>query len=232
VTESSPLVWRKRVFFGDRNGDLWALSTETHKVVWKYHTGGKIAGAPAMLNDRIVVGSYDGAVYCFTYDGKVIWKRSTSGALGVTDPFYGTAALAYNTVYLGSIGRHVFAFDLSNGGTRWKTSTGAWIYASPAVWKGLVLIGCFDTWFYALDAANGRLVWKFNARGKISGSPTVLNGVVYFSTLNWKTFGLDARTGKQLWTFGDGKYTPVTADKERLYLCGALKLYCLVPSKK
>ena len=75
TTESSPLVWRGRIFFGDRNGDLWALSMRTHKVVWKYHCAGKVTGAPAMLNERIVVGDYAGYVYCFNYDGGVIWKR-------------------------------------------------------------------------------------------------------------------------------------------------------------
>ena len=60
----------------------------------------------------------------------------------------------------------------------------------------------------------------------------MLNGVVYFATLKWMTYACDAKTGKLLWKWGDGKYTPVTADRERLYLCGALKIYCMVPKKK
>ena len=45
-------------------------------------------------------------------------------------------------------------------------------------------------------------------------------GIVYFSTLKRRTYALDARTGKLVWTFPDGKYSPVVADAERLYLVG------------
>jgi outer membrane protein assembly factor BamB len=57
----------------------------------------------------------------------------------------------------------------------------------------------------------------------------VLDGIVYFSTLEQMTFGLDARTGKKLWAFDDGKYSPVVADKERVYVVGYKRLYGLLP---
>ena len=41
-------------------------------------------------------------------------------------------------------------------------------------------------------------------------------------------FPLDARNGKRLWTFNDGKYTPVVADAERLYLVGHARVYGMV----
>ena len=49
---------------------------------------------------------------------------------------------------------------------------------------------------------------------------------MWFSTLR------DARTrstrGSALWEFPDGKYTPVVADAERLYLVGYARLYGMV----
>jgi len=71
--------------------------------------------------------------------------------------------------------------------------------------------------------------WSFDAGAPISGAPTVLDGIVYFSTLGEKTFGLDARNGKKLWEFGDGKYSPVVADEQHVYLAGYKKLYGLLP---
>ena len=44
-------------------------------------------------------------------------------------------------------------------------------------------------------------------------------------------FGLDAVTGRQVWTFPDGKYSPVVADRERLYLVGYARIYGLVPRR-
>jgi outer membrane protein assembly factor BamB len=105
------------------------------------------------------------------------------------------------------------------------------VYASPAVWRGLVLLGSYDHTFYALDAATGDVRWRFRANGPISGSATVLAGVVYFSTFNERTYALDARTGRQLWAWPDGKYSPVVADRDRLYLVGWGRLYGLVERK-
>jgi outer membrane protein assembly factor BamB len=58
----------------------------------------------------------------------------------------------------------------------------------------------------------------------------VIAGRVYFATLKGRTYALDARSGKPLWTFPDGKYSPVVADSERLYLIGYARIYGLVPS--
>jgi len=57
----------------------------------------------------------------------------------------------------------------------------------------------------------------------------MMEGVVYFSTLKGKTFALDAKSGKQLWVFGDGQYSPLVADEERVYLVGVKKLYGMTP---
>ena len=51
------------------DGNVYAMSLTTHKLVWRYHTGGAVKGAPAELDGRLVVGAYDGAVYCLNYNG-------------------------------------------------------------------------------------------------------------------------------------------------------------------
>jgi len=55
----------------------------------------------------------------------------------------------------------------------------------------------------------------------------VIAGRVYFATLAGTTYALDARTGAKVWTFPDGKYSPVVADADRLYLVGKARLYGL-----
>jgi outer membrane protein assembly factor BamB len=96
------------------------------------------------------------------------------------------------------------------------------------VWRIRLYAGSYSGRFYAFDAATGDVVWRFKANGEISGSPTIMNGVVYFSTLKERTYALDARNGKVLWTFSDGKYSPVVADRERLYLVGHARVYGMV----
>ena len=46
------------------------------------------------------------------------------------------------------------------------------------------------------------------------------------------TYAIDARNGKKLWTFADGRYSPVVADSQRLYLVGNTAVYGLVEKRK
>jgi len=229
-SESSPLLANGRVYVGDWLGNVYALDARTGKTVWEYHTGGKIKGAVALGGKRVYVGAYDGWLYALdARTGRLVWRASGDSRLFGHGTFYSTPALAYGRVYIGSTDGKVYSFGATTGKRRWSHHTGGYVYGSPAIWRQLVLIGSYDHTFYAFDAATGNVRWRFKANGPISGSATVVGGVVYFATLKGRTYGLDAATGSQLWSFPDGKYSPVVADKHRLYLVGYGKLYGFTP---
>ena len=107
-----------------------------------------------------------------------------------------------------------------------------YVYSSAAVWRDRVYVGSYSHRFFCMDAATGNILWQFKANGPISGSPTVIAGRVYFATLKGTTYALDARTGGQVWTYPDGKYSPVVADADRLYLTGNARIYGLVEKRR
>jgi outer membrane protein assembly factor BamB len=224
VTESSPLLVDGLLYFGSWDRKMYALDAKTGRVKWAFSTGDKIKDGAAYGNGTIYFGSYDGKVYALdARTGKRRWAASGNGN------FYATPALAYGRVFIGNTDGRVYAFGAKSGNLLWARSTGDYVYSSAAVWNRKVYAGSYDGRFYALDAGTGDVHWSFDAKGPISGSPTVVAGVVYFSTLRRRTFALDARTGKTLWTFADGKYTPLVADEERVYLVGYKRIYGLAP---
>ncbi|HEX5467604.1 MAG TPA: PQQ-binding-like beta-propeller repeat protein [Gaiellaceae bacterium] len=224
VIESSPLVVGRLLYFGSWDGKVYALDVRTHKPVWTFATGDQVKGGPAYANGTLYFGSYDDKVYAVNArTGKLRW--SASG----TANFYATPTVAYGRVFVGNTDGRVYAFGADSGHLLWAKATGGFVYSSAAVWDRTVYVGSYSKRFYALDAGSGDVRWSFDAGAPISGAPTVLDGVVYFSTLDEKTFALDARNGKKLWRFDDGKYSPVVADRERIYLAGYKKLYGLAP---
>jgi outer membrane protein assembly factor BamB len=70
-----------------------------------------------------------------------------------------------------SVDGHVYAFSAANGDLLWSFGTGSYVYASPAVWRGLVLVGSYDHDFYALDEGTGSLRWSFHANARPSPEP-------------------------------------------------------------
>jgi outer membrane protein assembly factor BamB len=232
ASETSPVVIGNRLYVGDWLGNVYALDKRTGRIVWTARTGGAVKGAVAVSGNRVYAGSYDGHVYAFdARNGHRLWRASGQPRLFGSGRFYSTPAAAYGRVYIGSTDGKVYSFGATSGKLRWSHSTGGFVYGSPAIWHQLVLIGSYDHTFYALDAATGDLRWRFKANGPISGSGTVINGIVYFASLTKKgrTYALDARTGRLLWSFPDGRYTPVVADKQHLYLVGYAKLYAFAP---
>jgi len=129
----------------------------------------------------------------------------------------------------GSTDRNVYAFDAKTGELVWTFATGGFVYGAAAVWKKTVYVGSYDGLFYALDARTGEKVWSFEADGEISGSATVLAGIVYFSTLAGTSYGLNAGSGAEEWIFGEGKYAPIVADRERVYVTGYARVYGFEP---
>jgi outer membrane protein assembly factor BamB len=229
-TESSPLVAYERVYVGDWRGYVYALHARTGKVDWKFKTGGRIKGAVTLAGGRVFVGSYDHHLYALdARTGRLAWRGAAQERIGKRGTFYSTPAVAYGRVYVGATDGKVYSFGAGSGKLRWSHGTGGYVYSSPAVWKQRVYVGSYSKWLYCFDAATGDVKWRFRANGEISGSPTVLAGLVYFSTLERRTYALDARTGRVAWTFPDGKYTPVAADRSRLYLVGYARIYGLVP---
>jgi outer membrane protein assembly factor BamB len=231
-TESSPLVAGGLVVVGDWRGDVTALDRRTGKVRWRTRTGGRVKGAVAQSGRRLFVGAYDGRLYSFALrTGRELWSTGSQEGLTGRGTFYSTPAIAYGRVYIGSTDGKVYSFGAASGDLIWSQGTGGYVYSSPAVARGRVFAGSYSGRLFAFDAATGDVVWETDAGGEISGAPTVLAGLVYAATLEGRTFAVDARDGRVVWRFPDGKYTPVAADRERVYLVGHTRVYGLAPRR-
>ena len=227
-SESSPVVSGGSVYVGDWAGRVYAFSARTGRRWWTFQAGGKVKDGIAVSGERVYFGAYDGHVYSLdARTGKLVWKASSQPRFGHAGEFYATPSVAYGRVFIGSTDGKEYAFGATTGDLLWSHSTGGYVYSSSAVWRRRVFAGSYSGRFFCFDAATGDVLWSFPANGAISGSPTIVAGRVYFATLAGRTYALNAATGRLLWTFPDGKYSPVVADSERLYLIGYTRLYGL-----
>jgi outer membrane protein assembly factor BamB len=240
-TESSPIVWQDKVFFGDQSGHVYALGAQGGRLRWTYHATGAVKGGPSISSGALYFGDYAGRAYALNArNGHQIWAANTSGTeFGFgSGNFYSTAAVAFGRVYMGNTDGRVYSFSARTGRLAWATATGAYVYSSPAVANtpGLgptVYVGSYDGHLYAFDARSGAIRWSHDARGKISGSPQIIGNVVYYDNLAAKTTaGLNARTGRQVFWFHDGAFNPAISDGHVLYLVGVSRLYQLKPRQR
>ena len=237
VVETSPLLADGLVYFGSWDHRVYAVDARTGRLAWSFVTGDRVKGGVAFARETIFAGSYDGRLYALdAKSGRLRWAAGDGGLGGL----YATPSVAKGRVFVGSANGRLYAFATSTGRLLWSRRTGSFVYSPAALSGGAAYIGSYDHRLYALSQATGAIRWTFDAGAPISGAPTVLGGLVYFSTCGScssyesnprarRTFAVDARTGRLAWRFPDGEYSPVIADRERLYLTGHTSLYGLLP---
>jgi len=243
-SESSPLVVGRRVYVGSWDHRVYALGLGTGKVLWSTLLGGEVDSSAAYSGGIVFVGDNSGTVTALdARTGAIRWQARSFSRFGRgREYFYATPTVAYGRVFASNTDGTVYAFGAGTGHLLWASHLGSYVYTAPAVWNRTVYAGTYDGRFYALDAATGATRWVREMPAAVHGAPTVMDGLVYVATCGrcgqhgvrsakrgpFATYALNARTGKLVWMFGDGHYSPLVADEDRVYLVGSTRVYGMV----
>ena len=210
------------LYTGTMDGDVRALDAGTGELLWKFALRGEevdpaIYGAPAIGDELLYVGGYDGFLYALTLaDGLEVWNTSVGGS----KPIVGGPVVADGLVLVGSSDGNLYAFDAAEGFFHWAFQTGAAVWSTPSVSDGVAYFGSLDHNVYAVDLRDGTKLWSFQAHGAVTASPVVARGRVYVGSFASVFFALDARTGKEVWRF-DGAdkwyWGGAVADESTIY---------------
>ncbi len=245
ASESSTLLVGNSVYFGAWDHRLYSLNARTGKRRWSFKADDELNSSPAYARGTIYIGSDGGSLYAIdARTGRLRWRaRSFSSLRWGREYFYATPTVAYGRVYIGNSDGIVYAYGAQSGRLLWAQRAGTYVYSAAAVWRKTVYVGSYDGKLYALDAATGDVKWTHQSPSAIHGAPTVMAGLVYFSSCGTcghnasreakfgrrGTYAVDARTGRLVWSFPDGRYSPIVADSERVYLVGNTRVYGLDP---
>lgn len=96
-------------------------------------------------------------------------------------------------------GGKLYAFDATNGATKWFFETQKEIVSSSAIANGLAFVGSEN--LYAVDINTGKLKWKYDTGDFVYSSPAVANGIVYVGCNNGYLYAINAVTGSKKWAY-------------------------------
>lgn len=131
---TAPVAAGGRVFFGDRNGAVYALDAQDGSLRWKFRTAGPVYFPPAVAAGRVFAGSADGRVYALeAATGRRLWTFRAAptdrwipvyGKLISTWPVAGGVVEQNGTVYAAAgiahyDGTYVYALDTASGKVKW-----------------------------------------------------------------------------------------------------------------
>jgi len=218
---SSPTVEQGRVYIGGSSFNC--LNANNGDIIWTYPSGLHVSSSPAVVNDRVYVGTWYQGLCCFDADP----DDNGDGVINHNpyDEIEDDNDEGFNDSFPAE-------YDLI-----WKFETGGLVISSPAIYDGKVYIGSQDKKVYCLNATgNGdgttEEIWRYSTKGLIQSSPAIAYDEVYIGSNDHKIYCLYANNGTKKWsysTIGDVKCSPAYYDG-KVYACslGYIgRVYCL-----
>ncbi|RZB29346.1 MAG: hypothetical protein AEth_01314 [Candidatus Argoarchaeum ethanivorans] len=194
--EGGACISNGRVYVANRIGGsgklgLYCLNEATGEIIWHNPIGGSGGvSTPAILGDRLFVGSLTGDLYCVNaLNGTTIWNRT----IELKPSYWGVGScplIHEDTVFVNTVsGGAVFAFGF-DGNELWNITTGSYgeyppavaYYISPAAYDRKIFFGGAGPALYCVDIETQNELWNFSTTGTMSTTPAIDCGIVYLAT--------------------------------------------------
>lgn len=137
---AGPAVAYGRVYIGNVNGRVLALSAATGRINWVHGVDDYVYASAAVADRTVYVGSYDHRLYALdAVTGKVRWQRDARERIS------GSATVIGDLVWVSTLAKNprqgvTIAYDTATGRERFRFPDGR--YATPVGIKGrLILTG-------------------------------------------------------------------------------------------
>lgn len=217
---SNIAISQDRLFFGDAEGNFYALDAATGDKLWSVQFGDKIWASPTVSGDTVYISCFDKNLYALDItDGSIRWQTAEAGTI-ITTPL-----VVNDTIYVGSFNRYFYALNVTNGAIKWQSENeaGKWFWAGAVTVGGIIYAPNLDGKVYMFDAATGReTAPPVNLGGQISADPVVAGNQVILATKEASVYALDTATARAslLVTLGDNEevLAPLAADGNIAYI--------------
>jgi len=199
--KAAPTVDATLVYIGDEEGTLHAIDRATGKRKWKMKTGDEIAGAVALVGDKLVFGSHDFSLYCLkAADGSIVWKFQTENYVNCS------TAIEGNNTFIAGCDTKIRVIDIVHGKETHEVplGDGAYLIASPAVLGDVLYVGTHDGRFVAVDWNKQQVLWTFTDPKlplKYHSSAAVIDEYVLVGGYDKKLHCLDRQKGNEIWNY-------------------------------
>ena len=126
------------------------------KGLWTFKTGSEIKSSPVVVNDIVLVGSYDAHLYGLdAKTGKLRWKVLTDGQV------HATPAVQNGLAFIAGCDAKFRAIRVTDGRQMFVIDSGAYTGASPLLDGDRAYFGTFDNEVLALDLKARKIAWRY-----------------------------------------------------------------------
>lgn len=199
---TSPVVKTEgTVYFGDTEGEVYAVDEETENILWSSSLGSELVYASPIVGDGSVYFTHgSGVVHSFNLSGGKNWEFKTD------QPTLSTPAVVGDRVFAVDA-KSVYAVNAESGEEIWKTEVDEVIAFSPTVDESLY-VGTIESrrpkgqgangTLYSISPDDGSVNWRVSGSGVVT-TPAVTEDTVVFGTVNGSLLAVEKETGDEVW---------------------------------
>ena len=197
------------LYIGTMEGEVLAVNKLTGDTEWRRELPTDedreraIYGRPAVAEDYVIVGGYDGRLYAYDDTGDLEWQEPLTGRIvGGPTVTQGIALVGTGEVSSSNgSGGALYAIDIEAADLIWTYRTGGPIWSTPAVANGVAYVGSLDHQLHAVDIEDGSRKWAYTTGGAIVSGIALYEGLVIFGGFDSTLYALDADSGNLVWDY-------------------------------
>ena len=191
-----PAAAKGIIFAGAYDNNLYAVTADKGEFLWKYPTGGGLAGSPVVHEDAVFFGSSDNSLYSLQLrKGRLNWQFKAEGSI------YSTPAVRFDHVFFGADDGFFYVVNAMRGQLYWKVNVYSPVRSTPYVSEELVYFGTESGQILALELGAGKTKWQAKAQRAVTSSPKVIDDIVYVGATDMNVYAMDASSGWPIWRF-------------------------------
>jgi len=170
IWSHAPSAEGSKIFFGGIDGVVYALDSETGRLIWKYNVGARISAHPVARNGELFVGAANGHIYRLnqkngSVDADFALKSMPVGRFTfVNDSLF---------LFINSLGgdggaQELVCLDQALTKVRWsQPAPKSWSLTTAKVWRSNVLTGTESGEVIAFRLTDGAMQWTEKLNGVI-----------------------------------------------------------------
>jgi outer membrane protein assembly factor BamB len=213
---ATPCVKGLNVYFGNAQGDFFAIDKKTGAMKWKYHTGEAIHSSAIGEGGKLFFADNKQTVYALNEsNGKLVWRFDLGKKQDYPwrfDYYYSSPVLHDGKLMIGGDDGFFYALNPETGKLIWKFKCKGIIRSTGAVYKNTVFFGDTEASLYALDIKTGKERWQYKISGDtmrnenfgfdrraINSSPVITGNKIIFGGRDGLLYCINADNGTDLW---------------------------------
>lgn len=227
----TPVVDNGFIYAASANGELVKLTAVDGKQVWRINSGESFSGGLGVGANLILVGTAQGYVAAYDFNGKLLWKSKVSSQV-LSSP-----KVDYNTVVVRCGDSRIYGLNAIDGSRKWvyeRATPPLSLRSSAGVVLdgGAAYAGFAGGKLIALRVEDGKVIWEASVAqpkgtteieriADITSLPFVDGSLVYAVAYQGKVAAVDRATGRIAWSRDISSYTGLSAEDARIFVSHA-----------